>query len=439
MKTLYPVPSEPSTDPAYLAAAAVHSLIQPLPSGTAFCIGIVLIVMMTGRLVQTKGSLARAVLPFVVHLRWGWHRVERAMERGTFSLDAMFDRAADWCLAHLPIEPVRLGREHREVNAIDSSTIARLRAGTRLALAGKGYCHRAGRAVRANIVAALTAVVMIQGVRVGRVRRTRFGPSCQDAVARVFDALPPTPGKRLLVVDARHCHQGAVCRGDRAGRLAGAPADQCQAAVCSSTPHGQARAAPCARRGDPSRARCARGGTGRGAHLPGEAGLIRLRRWHLLHYEECPTIQLDVVRIDDPAYDAPLLVGTTACELTSEECWVGYGHRWPVETNVFVAQDTTAIEMPRAWTDNSAGAADQFGLVSRVAVESHRGGLRAAGDGSVGSPARAFGGPPGELSGSPCVAFCGPCPRRSHTEKLSKKSKEFPEQGLAATEGCVNW
>ena len=80
MKTLYPVPSDPSTDPAYLVAAAVHSLIHPLPSGTAFCIGVVLIVMMTGRLVQTKGSLARAVLPFVVSLRWGWHRVERAME-----------------------------------------------------------------------------------------------------------------------------------------------------------------------------------------------------------------------------------------------------------------------------------------------------------------------------------------------------------------------
>ena len=143
MKTLSPVPPDPSTDPAYLAAAAVQSLIQPLPSGTAFCIGVVLIVMMTGRLVQTKGSLAHAVLPFVIHLRWGWHRVERAMERGTFSLDAMFDRASDWCLAHLPIEPVRLGREHREVHAIDSSTIARLRAGPRLALAGKGYCHRA--------------------------------------------------------------------------------------------------------------------------------------------------------------------------------------------------------------------------------------------------------------------------------------------------------
>src|SRR5215467_7670286 len=125
MKTLYPVPLDPSTDPAYLVAAAVQSLSHPLPAGTAFCIGVVLIVMMTGRLVQTKGRLARAVVPFVVSLRWGWHRVERALERDAFSLDAMFDRAADWCLAQLPIEPVRLGREHREVNAIDSSTIAR--------------------------------------------------------------------------------------------------------------------------------------------------------------------------------------------------------------------------------------------------------------------------------------------------------------------------
>src|SRR5262249_8729776 len=86
-----------------------------------------------------------------------------------------------------------------------------------------------------------------------------------------------------------------------------------------------------------------------------------------------------------------------------------------------------------------AGAADQFGLVGWVAVESHRSGLRAAGHGPVGSPARAFGGSPGELSRSPCVAFCGPCPRRSRTEKLSNKPKGFPEKGLAATEGRVNW
>src|SRR2546429_5126245 len=97
MKKPIPFPRHPSADPVSLAAAAVHSLIQLLPSGTAFCIGMVLIVMMTGRLVHHKGSLARAVLPFVVHLRWGWHRVERAMERGTFSLDAMFSGFTNSC------------------------------------------------------------------------------------------------------------------------------------------------------------------------------------------------------------------------------------------------------------------------------------------------------------------------------------------------------
>src|SRR5437764_14561212 len=103
------------------------------------------------------------------------------MERGTFSLDAMFDRAADWCLAHLPIEPVRLGREHREVHAIDSSTIARLRASERLALAGKGACPRAGRAARANIVAAGTGVGMTRGVRVGLAPCPTLWPSCRAA------------------------------------------------------------------------------------------------------------------------------------------------------------------------------------------------------------------------------------------------------------------
>ena len=46
-------------------------------------------------------------------------------------------------------------------------------------------------------------------------------------------------------------------------------------------------------------------------HIPGEAGLIRLRLASAAPAEECPTMRLDVVRIDDPAYDTPLLVGTT--------------------------------------------------------------------------------------------------------------------------------
>ena len=109
-------------------------------------------------------------------------------------------------------------------------------------------------------------------------------------------------------------------------------------------------------------------------------------------------MRLDVVRIDDPAYDTPLLVGTTAGELTSEECWVGYrasvasGDELLCGTRHHRHGDAAGMD------GNGAGAADQFGLVSRVTIESHRGGLRAAGDGSVGSPARAFGGSPGELS-----------------------------------------
>ncbi len=117
-----------STDPLKLAASAVNYLIKILPKGTAYCIGIVLVVMMTGRLVQSKGSLARAVLPLVLHIRWGWHRVERAMERGKVPLDKMFERAFSWCIINLPVEPVVLGEKQREVLAIDSSTIARWRA-----------------------------------------------------------------------------------------------------------------------------------------------------------------------------------------------------------------------------------------------------------------------------------------------------------------------
>ncbi len=77
----------------YLAARAVNNLIRALPTGTAYFIGSVLITMFTGQLVHPQGSLARAAVPYVVHLRWGWHRVERAMARGKCSLDALCERA----------------------------------------------------------------------------------------------------------------------------------------------------------------------------------------------------------------------------------------------------------------------------------------------------------------------------------------------------------
>ena len=192
-----------------LAGAAVHSLIQLLPSGTAFCIGVVLIVMMTGRLVHHKGSLARAVLPLSCICagvgtgssgRWSGARC-----RSMPCLIMPLPGALPTCL----VEPVRVGCEGRELVAIDTSTIVRLRAGTR-PLAGKGFCHRAGRAVRANIVAAAASIVMIGGVRVGIVRRTRFGARCEDAVETLFHALPPSACKRLIVVDAGIATQGVL-------------------------------------------------------------------------------------------------------------------------------------------------------------------------------------------------------------------------------------
>src|SRR5262245_65686969 len=107
--------------------------------------------MVTGQLVHHQGSLARAALPYVVHLRWGWHRVERAMERGKVSLDTLFDRAFTWCLACLPVEPVRLGSERRTIHALDSSTVVRLRANKkRSALLGKGQWRPDQRRVPAN-------------------------------------------------------------------------------------------------------------------------------------------------------------------------------------------------------------------------------------------------------------------------------------------------
>jgi hypothetical protein len=83
--------------PVYLAGSAVNNLVRALPAGTAYFIGMVLITMFTGQLVHHQGSLARAALPYVLHRRWGWHRVERAMARGKVSLDVLFERAVTWC------------------------------------------------------------------------------------------------------------------------------------------------------------------------------------------------------------------------------------------------------------------------------------------------------------------------------------------------------
>jgi len=291
-------------------------------------------------------------LPYVLQLRWGWHRVERAMERGKVLLDALFDGALTWCGERLPLEPVRLGRERRTVHALDSSTVVRLRANKkRCALLGKGYCHQARRAVPANIVAALTTVVLIRGIRVGLVRRTRFGATCQEAVAQVFAALPASAEKRLFSVDAGI-----------------ATSERFQAATERDALVGRLRRNVTLRRAPPPKGPGKRGRPARhgpvlhpGAKRPEgrpdedttiriEDREVRVRRWRHLHFREAPQTAIDVVRVDDPAYQRPLLIGTTARELTTVEIRIAYSHRWPVETNFFVAQGTCAMEMPRAWS-----------------------------------------------------------------------------------------
>jgi hypothetical protein len=338
--------------PVYLAASAVNNLVRALPAGTAYFIGIVLLTMFTGQLVHHQGSLARAALPYVVHLRWGWHRVERALERGKVSLDALFERAFTWCLTCLPVEPVRLGSARRTVHAIDSSTVVRLRANKkRSALLGKGYCHRAQRAVQANLVAALTTIVLIGGVRVGLVRRTRLGATCQEAVANLFADLPASAEPRLFSGDAGIAtieqFRAATAREALVGRL---------------RKNGTLRRAPppkpSGKRGRPARhgpvvhpgAKRPEGRPDEDTTVRIEDREVRVRRWCNLHFRAAPRTLLDVVRVDDPAYKRPLLIGTTARELTTEEIRIAYGHRWPVETNFYVAQATCAMEMPRAWS-----------------------------------------------------------------------------------------
>lgn len=389
----------------------MQSLIQLLPSGAAFFIGVVLIVMMTGRLVHHKGSLARAALPFVVPLRWGWPRVERAMERGHVVLDTLFDHAFTWCLSNLPVVPVRLGSAERELRALDTSTIARLRAGARLALAGKGFYHRADRTVRANIVAAATSIVMIRGAR------------CEEAVDMLWRDLPPSERKRLIIVDAgiaTHEHFAATTEQDALlGRLRINSTLRC----APSSPKG--------RRGHPT---CHGPLLHPGAPTPevapdderlvsGKKGDVRIRRWNALHDVEARYTLLDVLRLDDPASPRPLGVGTMARELTTDELLadlspaVAGGNQFLCRPGYHRAGDAQSMD------GKSVGETPQFVAVDRDAVASHRGGVSTIRDGTMGSEANAFRRALGQLFGYPRRQFLGLCPQRGCTQKLPSKSR----------------
>ena len=344
-----------------------------MPSGTDYFLGIVLIVMLTGQLVATRGSLARAVYPLVAGLRWGWHRCERVLERGALSLDTLFEAAYQWCLRALAAEPVRLGPQQREVQALDTSTIARFRAVRRLGAAGKGYWGRAGKAVRANIVAALNSVVLVNGIRLGLVRRTRFGASCEAATAQLLAALPTCAGARLIVVDAGIATQeqfaAATDKDALLGRLRrnvvlrGAPTPKQPGQRGRKPKHGPrfhpGAAAPELRPSAEISVRACEIVKGQA-----QERTIRVRRWAALHFEKHAETGLDVVRVDDPKYEQPLLLGTTARELDTADFLPGYQCRATIETNFYVGQDTAAMEMPRAFTETAAPRRINLALLS---------------------------------------------------------------------------
>jgi hypothetical protein len=162
------------------------------------------------------------------------------MERGKLVLDELFDHAYQWCLSNLEVEPVRLGCLEREVIALDGSTIARLRCQVgKAALLGKGYCHRAGRAVRANIVAAAVSVVLIRDVRIGLVRCVRFGASCEAAVSKLFGALPESATARLVIVDAGIATKGQFAAATACYALVGRLRRNCKVRCAPPPPNGK--------------------------------------------------------------------------------------------------------------------------------------------------------------------------------------------------------
>ena len=99
-------------------------------------------------------------------------------------------------------------------------------------------------------------------------------------------------------------------------------------------------------------------------------------------YEGYEKTQLNVLRVDDPAYERPLLLGTTARELTIKEFAHAYPHRWPVEPLFYIGEETTATEKPRAWTEQAVERRIGLGLLSGALLKA----IAATGEGLVMGP-----------------------------------------------------
>jgi len=249
-------------------------------------------------------------------------------------------------------------------------------------LLGKGYWHRAGRAVRGNIVAAAVSIILIRGVRVGVVRRVRFGVSCEAAVAKLFNDLPQSPGYTLVVVDAGLAPKEQCAQATLERALLGRLRSNCKVRCAPLPPNGN-------RGRNPLHGPVLHPGRSAPEVAPdeeltcaGAKGAIRLRRWQHGHYAGYEQTQRDVLWVDDPADEHPLLLGTTAQELTIKEFAPAYPHRWPVETLFDIGEATTATEKPRAWSEQAVERRIGLGLLSGALLKASA----ATGEGLVMGP-----------------------------------------------------
>jgi hypothetical protein len=172
--------------------------------------------------------------------------------------------------------------------------------------------------------------------------------SCEAAVETLCDDLPQSQGPSLIVVDTGITTKEQCAQATRERALLGRLRSNCQVRCAPPPPNGK-------RGRDPLHGPVLHPGRGAPEVAPdeeitcaGEKGEIRLRRWQNVHYEGYEKTQLDVLRVDDPAYEQPLVLGTTARELTIKEFAPAYPQRWPVETLVYSGEETTATEKPKS-------------------------------------------------------------------------------------------
>ena len=242
----------------------------------------------------------------------------------------MIEKAYRWREENLEVETVRMGSRNREVKAYDSTTIARLQSKAEKGeMLGKGYCHRAGRAVKANIAAAAVSIVFIRGIRVGLLRRVEYGKSAEAAVEKLFEA--ETSDNCLVIVDAGIATKKQFSAATTQRALLGRLRQNCKLRCEPPPPNGKRGCNPIhGPELHPGRAE-PEVEPQEDFKVPGEKGEIRIRRWNNLHFEEDCKKKLDLLRIDDPAYDRPLMTATAAQgELTTREFFQAYPHRWPV-------------------------------------------------------------------------------------------------------------